>query len=331
MKKTVEKKFCLNHLSLKGFNVALFYELGFISKLELALLDPYYSKYDKYLPDVFYSFEDEEEQSDLASRVEGLEDHSCLSKFDVMLGGDILESFAIALELKKIEMQHETAAENHLIDDSNRFKTLAEMLLPFYDEKGHICSANVEEQILTLSYICYNLFDKEWSSNVEEKRQFFKESLLKALSGVPETIYRSNKEDVNTSIHNVVDNIPDFLNKPKLSEFEELLLERENKRNYHIRKNSYKLIRFVDQYFDKKKQSLAEEELENRMVHLMALTDAVILYSPYLRLDEKIELSDRLDKFCLDKQKEKKLLPKLSIENRNLRLYLYKKEREREE
>ena len=330
-KKIPQDNRCFNHVFMYGVDVILFQELGFINALELKLLDPDYSKYDRYLPEVFYSFEDMDERIELGERIQDLERHDCLYRFDVMLGGDILECFALPLELKKMQVNHETAAEQHVMTRENCFQMCEDVLSPPRSEDGVVSSISNEEQIWRLSCVCYLLLKKDWGKDLDGRRQLLQQDFLKTLDAVPETIYREAKEDAHACITNVVDDLPAFLKEEKLSEFEELLLERENKRSFAIRKNCQKLLKVVDRHFDPKKETLSSKEISDRMLHLMALVDTVVLYNPYLKLEEKTALANELDIFCIGERRNTISLPKLQMENRNIRIWLFNQGRERGE
>lgn len=329
--KIPQDNLCFNHVFMYGVDVILFQELGFISERDLKLLDPEYSKYDRYLPEVFYSFEDMDERIELVERIQDLERHDCLSRFDVMLGGDILECFALPLELKKIQVEHETAAEHHLLTDKNCFQMCEEALSPPRSEDDQPASVSNEEQIWRLSCVCYLLLKQEWGPDLDNRRQLLQQDFLKTLDAVPETVYREAKEDAHACMANVVDDLPMFLKKENLSEFEELLLERENKRSFAIRRNCHKLLKVVDRHFDPKKETLSPKEISDRMLHLIALTDMVILYNPHLKLEEKTALANELDIFCIGERSHTISLPKLEMENRNIRIWLFNQGRERGE
>ena len=321
---------CFDRVCMYGVDMLLFQELGFISARDLKLLDPDYSKYDKYLPDVFYSFEDMDERIDLGERIQDLERHDCLDRFDVMLGGDVLECFALPLELKKMQAQHETAAEHHEMTKENCFQMCEEALsAPRADDDMSFITN--EEQIRRLSCVCYNLLKDSWETVLDTRRELLWQDFLKTLDAVPETIYRAAKEDAHVCIANVVDDLPAFLKKEELSEFEELLLEREQKRSFAIRRNCNKLLKVIEQHFEPEKKTITAQEMSDRMVHLMALTDMAVLYHPHLKLEEKTALANELDIFCIGERRHVISLPKLEMENRNLRIWLFNQGRERGE
>ncbi len=321
---------CFNRISMFAVNAALFQDLGFISRMDLVMLDAKYSVYEKRAPTVVITFNDLEQQMNLIERIIDLEKHECLKEFDIMAGCDIVENLAEPVELKKIQKNHRTAAGHHLTSADN-CRNMVEMYLTVPAFAGELSpEIPLSEQIARMACVCHLLTADLSGASSGHHLSVLRQSFLETLDGLPETILKQQKKKALACVREaLIDDLPEQSDEYP-SEFDELIAEQKAKHDFAVRKNNLALIKKIENCFDKKKKTLPPKELTVRAAQLMALTDMAVLYSPKLSVEDKKMFSNLLDMFRVYGDDDTEFFPMLQAENKNLLYRLKNNNRERE-